>query len=1022
MNNKKRYLTKSRMKTALECPTKLYYYGKDKIYANNMKEDDFLMALAEGGYQVGELAKCYYPGGIDIIEGKYDIPLKKTNSLLKETDVTIFEAAIEFEDFFIRIDILNKVGNKVELIEVKSKSIDPNDPGFTNKSGYMVPGWRPYFYDVAFQTWVLKQAHPEWEIIPYLYLCDKSKTATVDGLNQHFKINNDNGQKSVIKPKNLTKEMLGEEVLVKISVKEYVQMIMNGFEVDPIKKTKEDHKDFVERVKEYAHYYKADKKYPVSLGLKCKNCEYKTNPDSKELKSGYVECWKSIYADFDENKPHIFDIWNYRKSPDLLKRNLFYLDELYADPQIFDSLNDRQKLQVQRTVEDDKREDISPDIFMEMDSWKFPLHFIDFETCMTAIPFHKGRHPYEQNAFQFSCHTLFEDGHIEHEEWIESEPGKFPNYDFVKALKKVLDKDDGTIFRYAPHENTVLRQIQEQMDSEPSDLCDELIEWIDTITEWKDTETNQKFYGERNMVDMWALLKKYYYNPLMGGSNSLKFVLPAIMTSSEKLKRIYSEPVGFGNNLSDMVLWKLDNTTNTPVDPYQLLPNHFSDLDLTKESMVMESGEIRDGAAAFSDFDLTQEEMVIEDGEIREGAAAMIAFSKMQFTEMKNEERILLVRALLQYCELDTLAMVMLYQHWNSLNLKFSRSQIKKAGKTLKNKNSNTSTEVKLAEDALTYWRVIHEKVINEFHEIVSKKAKEISEDAFVAQRLKRYSSIIGKLKRLPNIQLTTMQDIAGVRVVVKDLRELKLLVKELKNSILKHELKSEYDYLANPKESGYRGVHLIYNYSDLNNKKTNGLLVEIQIRTKLQHSWATAVETMSTFLGTNLKFDEGQPKWLNYFSLTSSAFSFFENTNQIPKYEKLTKFETFERAIYEYNYNKIEDRLTAYSLAADIICEDSDQNHKFHLVVLDIKKRIVEIKSFTEGEFELANEHYTENERMNAENPSNQIVLVSTESIHELRDAFPNYFLDTKDFLLNMRRVKKSFSQMKELKEHDKL
>lgn len=640
---KKRYLTKSRMKTALECPTKLYYYGKDDIYANNMQEDEFLLALAEGGYQVGELAKCYYPNGVDIIESGYEVPLEKTNTLLKEINVTIFEAAIEYEDFFIRIDILNKTGDTVELIEVKSKSVDPGDPGFTNKSGYMVPGWRPYFYDVAFQTWVLKQAYPEWEITPFLYLCDKTQIATVEGLNQHFKIKNENGRKFVIGPKGLAKEMLGKEVLVKISVQEYVQMIMNGFEIDPIKKSKEDQKDFIERAKEYAKYYKSDQKYPVDLGTKCKKCEYKTDSDSQGFRSGYLECWKSIHADFDDQRPHIFDIWNFRKSPELLKNNIYYMDDLYTYPELFKNLNERQKLQIQRTIENDSREDVYPDLFTEMDSWKYPLHFIDFETCMTAIPFHKGRHPYEQNAFQFSCHTLFEDGRVEHEEWIKAEPGKFPNYDFVKALKQILDKDDGTIFRYAPHENTVLCQIQKQMDSEPNGQYDELIEWIDTITEWKVIGTRQRIYGKRNMVDMWALLKKYYYNPLMGGSNSLKDVLPAIMFSSYILKEIYSKPVGFGKNLSDKILWEFDNNTNAPKDPYKLLPNQFIDLDLT------------------------QEEMVMEDGEIRDGAAAMIAFSKMQFTEMTDEERESLVQALLQYCELDTLAMVMLYQHWKSL-------------------------------------------------------------------------------------------------------------------------------------------------------------------------------------------------------------------------------------------------------------------------------------------------------------------------------------------------------------------
>ena len=78
--NDLRYLTKSRFKSALECPTKLYYAGKDD-YANNSKEDKFLSALAEGGYQVGELSKFYHPDGKEVSSEKdYDSQLKPLNS------------------------------------------------------------------------------------------------------------------------------------------------------------------------------------------------------------------------------------------------------------------------------------------------------------------------------------------------------------------------------------------------------------------------------------------------------------------------------------------------------------------------------------------------------------------------------------------------------------------------------------------------------------------------------------------------------------------------------------------------------------------------------------------------------------------------------------------------------------------------------------------------------------------------------------------------------------------------------
>ena len=99
-----------------------------------------------------------------------------------------------------------------------------------------------------------------------------------------------------------------------------------------------------------------------------------------------------------------------------------------------------------------------------MDTWKFPLNFIDFETSMSAPPFNKGKRPYEQIAFQFSHHTVSEDGIIEHaSEYINFESGKFPNFEFVRELKKALSQNSGSIFRYSNHENTVLNQIYAQL-------------------------------------------------------------------------------------------------------------------------------------------------------------------------------------------------------------------------------------------------------------------------------------------------------------------------------------------------------------------------------------------------------------------------------------------------------------------------------------------------------------------------------------------------------------------------------
>ena len=117
-----RTLTKSRFKLACECPTKLYYTRKKREYADQSLDDSFLQALAEGGFQVGELAKCYYPGGHDITTLDAEEALAQTSALLQQEGVVIFEAAVRIENLFIRIDILKKMGNHLKLVEVKAKS------------------------------------------------------------------------------------------------------------------------------------------------------------------------------------------------------------------------------------------------------------------------------------------------------------------------------------------------------------------------------------------------------------------------------------------------------------------------------------------------------------------------------------------------------------------------------------------------------------------------------------------------------------------------------------------------------------------------------------------------------------------------------------------------------------------------------------------------------------------------------------------------------------------------------------
>ena len=512
-----RYLTKSRFKLACECPAKLFYTGKSEIYPDTKLDDTFLAALAEGGYQVGELAKRYYPGGSDITTLDYEQALAETAALLEQENAIIYEAAIRHDKLFIRVDVLVKRGDTLDIIEVKAKSFDPTGPSpfLTKRAGTLSSGWKSYLYDVAFQKHVVQSAFPNMSVTANLMLADKSSRCLVDGLNQKFRLVKDPGtnRKRIVVSADLNEGDLAEQILVKVPVDVYCDMIYSGKDGVPSAST-----SFVARVNQYAHAYAVDEKIMPEplIGSRCAKCEFRATEEQEAQGklSGFKECWGHAlgWSNGDFEVPTVLDIWNFKRIDELIAKDKVRIDSLEeADLRVKPddkpgiSSSERQWLQVQKATSNDSSAWIDTDgLRAEMGSWVYPLHFIDFETTMVALPFNAGRRPYEGIAFQFSHHVLHEDGRIAHKgQYLNTERGVFPNYEFLRALKKELDGDEGTVFRYATHENTFLNHIYRQLveDTAPPSDKDELLTFIRSITKSVKSSPD-KWVGVRNMVDM----------------------------------------------------------------------------------------------------------------------------------------------------------------------------------------------------------------------------------------------------------------------------------------------------------------------------------------------------------------------------------------------------------------------------------------------------------------------------------------------------------------------------------------
>ena len=626
----------------------------NKSFVDTSSEDTFLEALAEGGFQVGELAKLYFPEGVEVDSQDSELALKTTKTLLENENVTIFEAAILYGNCFIRIDILQKSGDEINLYEVKAKSFDSSkNGGFLKRNGEPKATWKDYLYDAAFQKWVCLKAFPRWNVTAHLMLADKAQKTNTSGLNQLFKIVENNGRKRVEVNKPPSPSALSSKLLTAVNLNDVCEKIY--LSTDHGLGREETFDQLVQRLSSACEH--KDFISPT-IGTKCANCEFTASFDEKESGKldGRQHCFQ-IALDIESDifsRPNVFELWNFRGKDKLISEGKLLLEQMddtdleVVSAEVGLSNSERQFLQIEKAKSKDDTVYFDNDgLFKEMQTWAYPLHFIDFETTMVAIPFGANQEPYEGIAFQFSHHTVEADGKVAHAgEFLSAEPGKFPNYDFVRSLRDQLIEDSGTIFRYSAHENTYLNLILEQLQKEtyPAKDKHELIAFIKSIAS-PSAKSEDKWSPDREMVDLLELVKKYYFDPAAKGSNSIKHVLPSVLRWSSFLqtkysKRIYGAKNGIvSKNFQDWS-WIQKTPEGLVKDPYDLLPKLFTSATHIDERLLTNGSELKNGGAA------------------------LMAYAKMQFEHMSDYERNELQAGLLKYCELDTLAMVMIYEAW----------------------------------------------------------------------------------------------------------------------------------------------------------------------------------------------------------------------------------------------------------------------------------------------------------------------------------------------------------------------
>jgi hypothetical protein len=602
MNN---YLSKSDFKVARECVTKLYYKKLD--YPNTNECNEYLQLLAEGGYIVGKMAQLMYPNGIEILSerGSSDA-LNETENLLKQENVILFEPAIWINNKLIRIDILEKKGNVFNLIEVKAKSFDGelgNEQFWNKRSGEIKTDWQAYLEDVTYQALVLKERFPEAQINSFLMMPDKSRSTNIDGLAKWFRISE---TKQTGKFKGYKVDFIGD--LEELHKEKFLALVNVNNEVAHLMaEVQENAKLFIESVKGELQ------KIQVPINKNCKSCEYQVPNDIEQ--NGFRECW----GELANVKPHVFDLYHAGTlGKGLLVDSLIHDKKvsLYDIPEEYLTgiRGERQKTQIDYTKEN--KEWFHPDFGAILHNLEFPLHFIDFETYQSAIPYHKGMRPYEKAAFQWSCHTLESpDSEPIHKEFLNVEE-LFPNFQFAEKLMEAVGYE-GTILIWSNYENTILKDIYNQANNYKLSLGydnPELMKWLANTAKLEKDD-------DMRMIDLNRLCFQYYFHPEMKGKTSIKYVLPSVWNNNPNLHEI------------PWLQKYLKKEDGKVLNPYK----------------VLEGIEIAGKSEA-----------------VREGTGAMRAYEDMVYGMSSNNADIKAQWATLlkEYCKLDTLAMVVIWKYW----------------------------------------------------------------------------------------------------------------------------------------------------------------------------------------------------------------------------------------------------------------------------------------------------------------------------------------------------------------------
>jgi ppGpp synthetase/RelA/SpoT-type nucleotidyltranferase len=356
--------------------------------------------------------------------------------------------------------------------------------------------------------------------------------------------------------------------------------------------------------------------------------------------------------------------------------------------------------------------------------------------------------------------------------------------------------------------------------------------------------------------------------------------------------------------------------------------------------------------------------------------------------------------------------------------MKYSGEEVNRAGEKLLNEDFfEHESEFTAVLDVISFWRSEHEVPLTRAFQLVQTVALQIDRRAIFAKRLKRIISMARKLRRFRSMDLKNMQDIGGCRAIVTNQKKLTQILRELKRLPEFRWLDVNFkikDYIESPKDDGYRSVHIVGNFAA---KGCTIRRIEVQLRTYIQHYWATALEIVDLFTDQALKSNQGDKDWRIFFKLLSEHFALMDNIHLFENMLPPMKMQAYRRHLKEHqklrvsaeelkkccNKLRVLEKLGAFAGSLKVVdarLNKSKEETGFVLLKINLEKKTVESLMFASSKTKEAEAEYLRLEAKTAKEEGTVVALVSSTAVGGIKEAYPNYFADSSNFLNHLRLV----------------